>query len=296
MINSINTVLILLSGLTFLSCQKIDSFMFENIATDEYYLDDYTGEGEVSLDSVYDISPDYIQELQFESEGKTIFGIYTGDISRINQDTVIVYCHGNTGNIDYYWGRQKLLANLGSKTRFGVLMIDYKGYGKSEGTPTEGGLVEDMNAGLKWLEGEGLTSDRLIIYGFSIGSYPATYLSSKKDGALTPSKLILENPFASTKVMVNDASKLSMKNNYYTSTDYEVADLIKNVTQPFLLLHGEKDAFLSIKTHGEVVAKNYGGEPSDKTFLRIPDADHSDLPFVYGYENYLESILDFIEK
>ena len=294
--NSVNIVLILLSGITFLSCQKIDSFMFENIATDEYYLDDYTGEGEVFLDSVYDISHDHIQELQFESEGKTIYGIYTGDISRINQDTVILYCHGNTGNIDYYWGRQKLLANLGSKARFGVLMIDYKGYGKSEGTPTEGGLVEDMNAGLKWLGGEGLTSDRLIIYGFSIGSYPATYLSSKKDGALTPSKLILENPFASTKVMVNDASKLSMKNNYYTSTDYEVADLIKNVTQPFLLMHGEKDAFLSIKTHGEIVAKNYGGEASDKTFLRIPDADHSDLPFVYGYENYLESILDFIEK
>lgn len=294
--NSVNIVLILLSGITFLSCQKIDSFMFENIATDEYYLDDYTGEGEVFLDSVYDISHDHIQELQFESEGKTIYGIYTGDISRINQDTVILYCHGNTGNIDYYWGRQKLLANLGSKARFGVLMIDYKGYGKSEGTPTEGGLVEDMNAGLKWLEGEGLTSDRLIIYGFSIGSYPATYLSSKKDGALTPSKLILENPFASTKVMVNDASKLSMKNNYYTSTDYEVADLIKNVTQPFLLMHGEKDAFLSIKTHGEIVAKNYGGEASDKTFLRIRDADHSDLPFVYGYENYLESILDFIEK
>jgi len=270
--------------------------MFENIATDEYYLDDYTGEGEVFLDSIYDISHDHIQELQFESEGKTIYGIYTGDISRINQDTVILYCHGNTGNIDYYWGRQKLLANLGSKARFGVLMIDYKGYGKSEGTPTEGGLVEDMNAGLKWLEGEGLTSDRLIIYGFSIGSYPATYLSSKKDGALTPSKLILENPFASTKVMVNDASKLSMKNNYYTSTDYEVADLIKNVTQPFLLMHGQKDAFLSIKTHGEIVAKNYGGEASDKTFLRIPDADHSDLPFVFGYENYLESILDFIEK
>ena len=45
-----------------------------------------------------------------------------------------------------------------------------------------------------------------------------------------------------------------------------------------------------------MVAKNYGGEASDKTFLRIPNADHSDLPFVYGYENYLESILDFIEK
>ncbi len=289
------TLLALFSTCLF-SCQKIDSFMFENIAVDEYYLDEYTGEGEVFLDSMYDISQEHIQELKFESQEKTIYGIYVGDINRIGQDTVILYCHGNTGNIDYYWGRQKLLANLGGKTRFGILMIDYKGFGKSEGTPTEGGLVEDMDAGLEWLKEEGLTSDRLIIYGFSIGSYPATYLSSKKDGALVPSKLILENPFASTKVMVNDASKLSMKNNYYTSTDYEVADLIKNVTQPFLLMHGEKDAFLSIKTHGEIVAKNYGGKNSDKTFLKIAGADHSDLPYIYGYENYLKSILEFIEK
>jgi hypothetical protein len=288
--------LLILTGTAIISCQKIDSFMFENIATDEYYLDDYTGEGEVFLDSIYDISQDHIQELEFESKEKTIYGIYVGDINRISQDTVILYCHGNTGNIDYYWGRQKLLANLGGKTRFGILMIDYKGFGKSEGTPTEGGLVEDMDAGLEWLKKEGLTSDRLIIYGFSIGSYPATYLSSKKDGALVPSKLILENPFASTKVMVNDASKLSMKNNYYTSTDYEVADLIKNVTQPFLLMHGENDAFLSIKTHGEIVAKNYGGKDSDKTFLKIPGADHSDLPYIYGYENYLKLVLEFIEK
>ena len=46
--------------------------MFENIATDEYYLDDYTGEGEVFLDSIYDISQDHIQELKFESEGNTM--------------------------------------------------------------------------------------------------------------------------------------------------------------------------------------------------------------------------------
>lgn len=292
----LNKSLLLLITSTIISCQKIDSFMFENIASDEYYLDDYTGEGEVFLDSIYDISQEKIQELEFESEGKTIYGVYVGDINRISQDTVILYCHGNTGNIDYYWGRQKLLANLGGKARFGILMIDYKGFGKSEGTPTEGGLVKDMNAGLEWLKKNGLTNDRLIIYGFSIGSYPATYLSSKKDGALIPSKLILENPFASTKVMVNDASKLSMKNNYYTSTDYEVADLIKNVTQPFLLLHGKKDAFLSIKTHGEIVAKNYGGETSNKTFRRIPEADHSDLPYVYGYDNYLKSVLEFVEK
>tara|TARA_B100001094_G_C18135805_1_gene775002 strand:- start:102 stop:992 length:891 start_codon:yes stop_codon:yes gene_type:complete len=278
------------------SCQKIDSFMFENIATEDYLLDDYNGDSEVFIDSTFNIHQDNIHQLQFKSEGKTIYGVYTGDINRIDKDTVIVYCHGNAGNIDYYWTRQKLLSNLGSKNRFGVLMIDYKGYGKSEGTPTESGLVEDINSGLSWLKEEGLTNDRLIIYGFSLGSYPAAYLSANKNGALVPSKLILEAPFASTKVMVNDASKLSMKNNYYTSTDFEVADLIKDVKQPLLWMHGKEDAFLSIKTHGEIVYKNYGGDEKDKTAIRVDGADHSDLPYEYGFDQYLKSVLEFIIK
>lgn len=270
--------------------------MFEQVATEAYLLDDYTGNSEVYLDSSYNIPLDQIHEITVQSGEETIYGVYTGDLTTINQDTVIMYCHGNTGNIDYYWTRQKLLANVGGKNRFGVLMIDYKGYGKSEGTPTEGGLVEDINAGLGWLKDQGLTSDRLVIYGFSLGSYPSTYLSAVKNGTLVPSKLILEAPFASTRVMVNDASKLSMNNNYYTSTDFEVADLIRDVEQPFLWLHGTHDDFLSIKTHGEIVYNNYGGSASDKTAVRVDGADHSDLPTVYGFDEYIASILDFLEK
>ena len=94
--------------------------------------------------------------------------------------------------------------------------------------------------------------------------------------------------------MVNDAAKVSMNNNYFTSTDFEVADLIKDVTVPFLLLHGEKDDFLSIKTHGEIVYKNYGG--SESTFIKVPTADHGDLPAEQGYEEYKNSLLEFVEN
>lgn len=289
-------ILSLVIGIIILSCQKIDSFMFENITTNEYLLDDYKGTRELYLDSSYNLTKDQIHQLEFESNGSTIYGIYIGDISTINQDTVIVYCHGNFGNIDYYWSRQKLLANLGYKNRFGVLMIDYKGYGMSEGTPTEAGLVEDINAGIIWLKEEGLSNERLIIYGFSMGSYPATFLSARNQGALVPSKLILEAPFASTEVMVNDASKLSMKNNYFTSTDFEVADLIKEVNQPFLWMHGTDDDYLAIKTHGEIVYKNYGGSEANKTALRVDGANHSDLPLYYGFTKYSESLINFITK
>jgi pimeloyl-ACP methyl ester carboxylesterase len=279
----------------FVSCQKIDSFMFENVVIQEYELEEYIGETQIIIDSSYAIDADKMHLLSFSSGGHTIYGVYIGDTQTIDKDTVIMYCHGNAGHIDWYWSRQKLLAHVGGKYRYGVLMIDYKGYGMSQGQPTQAGLVEDIQSGINWLQSKGLSQDRLVIYGFSLGSYPSTYLSASDDlNSLKPSKLILEAPFASTKVMVNDASKLSMSNKYYTTTDYAVADLIKAVDQPFLWMHGKDDAFLSIKTHGEVVFKNYLG--NDNTALRVDSADHSDLPYVYGYEPYKQVLLDFITK
>lgn len=268
------------------SCVKLDSFMFSNLTITEYKLDGFVDDIDFQLDDTYKIDESKIQLFTLESgENKDlIYAIYIGDQSRIATDTVIMYCHGNYGHMDFYWQRAKTLANIGSKNRYGVLMVDYKGFGMSEGKPTEGGLVEDVNAGLAWLKEKGLTSDRLVIYGFSLGSYPATYLSSKKDGNLIPSKLILEAPFASTRVMVNDASRLSMSNNYFTTTDYENADLIKDVQQPFLWIHGTNDDFLNMETHGQVVYDNYVGTYSQA--IIVVGAGHSSVPQLIYDSNY----------
>lgn len=270
--------------------------MFENIRLEQYLLDDFTGEVEIAIDSIYDISEDKIHQFTFKSGSQQddIYAIYIGDTNNISTDTIIMYCHGNYGHMDYYWTREKLLANIGEKYQYGVLMIDYKGYGKSTGNSTEYGLVEDVNNALYWLKEKGLTNDRLILYGYSLGSYPAAYLSSVKDGHLIPHKLILESPLASTEVMVNDASKLSISNKYFTTTDYENAELIKNVEQDFLWIHGKEDAFLNIETHGEVVYKNYRG--NNGTAIRVDNGAHSNVPTVYGYVNYLNALESFIKK
>ena len=304
--------ILFVSILAFVSvgCQKLDSFMFSNIELQEYKLDGFTEDVDFILNDNYTIESSRIHELTFESGSNNdlIYGFYLGDIENISTDTVIMYCHGNYGHMDYYWQRAKALANIGAKHRYGVLMVDYKGYGMSEGEPTEEGLVEDVNEGLKWLKDNGLTSDRLIIYGFSLGSYPSTYLSSTKEGELVPSKLILEAPFASNQVMVHDASKLAMSNNYFTTTNYANADLIKDVEQPFLLIHGTEDAFLALETHGQVVYDNYSGVYS--RFEKITGAGHSTIPQIMydaayeqiydgnpteiDVENYTELLLDFI--
>jgi len=274
--------------------------MFNNDNTIASYLfDDYTGEVDFLLDESYQISNDLIHPITLqsktvsESSSTTIHAVYIGDLARIGTDTVIMYCHGNRDHMDFYWQRAKLLANAGGKNRYGVLMIDYRGYGLSGGTPTEPGMYADVNAGLSWLRDGGLSSERLVMYGFSLGTAAATEIAAYHERyALKPSKLILEAPFASTAVMVQDASLLSMHSSFFTSIKVNNADKIRKVNVPFLWMHGINDSFLNIRTHGEVVFKNYGGTSSDA--IRIPGAEHGDIPKVMGFASYIQAIVQFM--
>ena len=182
------------------SCLRLDSNLYNNAKIDAYKWDGYYGAVDFFLPESYKIPPIYMNELTLISNDTVsdtkyiIKGLYIGNMGTINQDTVILYLHGNRDHMDFYWPRAKLLANVGSKNRFGVMMIDYRGYGLSDGDPTEEGLYEDVTAALEWLKGKGVTNERLIMYGFSLGSAPATKLVAHPRSTLIPSKLILENP------------------------------------------------------------------------------------------------------
>lgn len=172
-------------------------------------------------------------------------------------------------------------------------MVDYRGYGLSGGKPSEPGMYADVDAALNWLRTGGLSSDRLVMFGFSLGTAAATEMAANHNRyAIKPSKLILEAPFASTAVMVQDASLLSMPSSFFTSVKVNNADKIREVDVPFLWMHGINDSFLNINTHGEIVYKNYGGPRSEAK--RIPGAEHGDLPNVMGFRSYNQAIVQFI--
>jgi pimeloyl-ACP methyl ester carboxylesterase len=182
---------------------------------------------------------------------------------------------------------------VGGKNRYGVLMIDYRGFGLSSGTTTECGMYADVSAALDWLKSKGLTSDRLIMYGYSMGTAAAAKLTAEP-GSLTPAKLLLHSPFASAEVMVQDGSGMALPGSFFTNLKIDVAEKIKHVQQPFLWIHGVQDDFLKIATHGEVVYKNYHGVYSEAH--RIEGANHVTVEPTMGYENYLKVIGDFIAK
>lgn len=283
----------------FSGCLTLDDNLFNNAKLESYKLDNYVGEVDFILDNSYQISDSLVHlftlpsKASGESNPTTIYAIYIGDIAQIATDTVIMYCHGNKDHMDFYWQRAKLLANTKGKNRFGVMMIDYRGYGMSEGKPTEAGVYADVDAAVKWLKEKGLSNDRLVIYGFSMGSAPATKLCAE-EFSMKPCKLMLEAPFASAETMVQDASGLAMPGSFFTTLQINNGELIKSVSQPFFWVHGEADDFLNIDTHGAIVYSNYQG--TYKEAHRIADAGHSSVPQTIGFVNYLNALGDFILK
>ncbi len=293
-------ILIIAIVFIFSSCLRLDDNLYN--LTDkitEYKLDNYTGENDFVLDNSYQIQDSLVHlftlssKTSSESVATTIRAIYIGSLSKIKTDTVIMYCHGNKWHMDFYWQRAKLLAHVSGKNKYGVLMIDYRGYGLSEGKPTEDGLYADVDAALQWLKINGLSNSRLIIYGFSMGTAPACELTSKPR-SMTPSKIILEAPFASADVMANDGSGINMPGSFFTNLKIDNAEEIKTISQPFCWIHGTNDNFLNINTHGEVVYKNYKGLYQEAH--RIDGADHGEIPVKMGFVNYLNTLSTFIKK
>ena len=286
-----------LIAMSLTACLRLDGNLYNKLKVDKYLFDAYEYAELDKLDASYAIAPDKFLQFTVPSDDNgskaNIAAFYLGDTSRIKTDTIILYAHGNKYHLDLYWQRIKLLANMGKKHRFGVLAFDYRGYGMSEGDPTETGMYADADACMQWLKARGLTGDRLVFYGFSLGSACATELTAQPR-TLRPNKLILESPFGSASVMAADAAVLNLPSSAITDLKIDNAEEIKKVQQPFLWLHGVDDDFLRMETHGEVVFKNYNGTKGVPR--RIVGANHSTIPKTMGYKDYMQTLVDFIAK
>lgn len=272
--------MLMAASFLFSGCLDFDQNLFNPRTYTTYELDNYKGEDTgFVLGESYKIPDSLVKIFTLTSDDNgnkaKIWAIYIGDTAQIATDTVFMYCHGNYSHMDVYWQRAKILANLGGKNRFGVLMLDYRGYGLSEGKSTESSLYADVDASLQWLKGKGLTSDRLLMYGFSLGGAPATELTANPR-SLTPMKLMLEAPFASTQRMAEDGSGVVFPISFLANIKVDNAAKISKVQQPFFWTHGDSDHFLSMKTHGQTIYDNYNG--TYKTKYIVAGAGHSEVP------------------
>ena len=182
---------------------------------------------------------------------------------------LILYFHGNAGNLQR-WGKYAPdFTSLG----YDILMIDYRGYGKSTGLPTEENLYTDAQTILKWAQ-QNLKHARLIFFGRSLGSAVATNLAVYK----TPDLLILETPFDElSSVLYSFPSRFDFQNNLN----------LPKVNCRKVIIHGTDDSVVPLSSALKLKPILKDGD----RFVVIEGGSHNDLSEFKEYHQTLKEVL-----
>ena len=195
----------------------------------------------------------------------------------MNQRATVLYLHGNAGHIGYRMPLARQLINRG----FGILLVDYRGYGGNGGDPSEQGLYEDGRAGLRFLQAHGVRSQRIVLYGESIGTGVAT-------------KLAVESPICAVVLQSPFTSMTALARYHYpwllvTPWDrFDSLGRIKAIQAPLLILHGKQDAL--VPYNEGVTLFEQALEP--KKMVSFAQGDHNNL---WGYKELAEEVVHFIQ-
>jgi fermentation-respiration switch protein FrsA (DUF1100 family) len=198
-----------------------------------------------------------------------------------NAKATFVISHGNAGNISH---RYILLQSL-QRHGFNVLMYDYRGYGRSEGTPTEDGIYKDGIAAYDYaVTLPEVNRERLFLWGTSLGGAVAVDVATHRQ----VTGMILESTFTSAK----DVARLVypfLPVQFFMHTKLNSIDKIRTLTVPLLVIHGAHDSIIPIALGRKLF--NAANEP--KSFYEIPNADHNDT-FFMGGDAYFSHIDCFV--
>jgi fermentation-respiration switch protein FrsA (DUF1100 family) len=177
----------------------------------------------------------------------------------------LVYFHGNGGNmaneVEYF----HVLGDAG----FGLLAMDYRGYGASGGSPCETGFYQDARAALAYATGTlHVPQSRIILYGESIGTGVAVQMATEYPVAA----VVLQSPYTSVEARARDLY-LFLPVHWLIKDRFDSLGKIATVHAPLLVLHGEKDAVVPI-IDGRIL---FAHANAPKQFVSFPGEGHNDL-------------------
>ncbi|UCE99568.1 MAG: alpha/beta hydrolase [Planctomycetota bacterium] len=202
-----------------------------------------------------------------------------------NSELTVLFCHGNGGNMMHRLDSINIFYNLG----LNCFIFDYRGYGNSEGKPTEEGTYLDAAAAYKWLtEEKKMSPDNIIIFGRSLGGSIAAQLASK----VKARALILESSFTS---YVDMGKKFYpyMPVRWFASYSYRTINYIKDVHCPVMVIHSRNDEIVPFEFSLEL--HEAANEPKELIEL---SGSHND-GFLVSSEIYKSSwikLLKFLEE
>ena len=176
----------------------------------------------------------------------------------------IVYFQGNAGTIADRAGKVRPFLADGH----GVLLVGYRGYGGNPGSPTEQGLLQDGRAAVRYVLDKGVSSDRVVLLGESLGCGIAVKMAVEWPVAA----LILEAPFTSA-AAVGQAAYPYLPVKWLIKDRFDSLGAIDRVTSSVLVIHGEQDRVVPV-SHGR---RLLAAAPSPKEGRFLAGDGHNDL-------------------
>jgi uncharacterized protein len=194
----------------------------------------------------------------------------------------LLFFHGNAGNIGHRLDSLQLFRQL----NLSVLIVDYRGYGESEGSPSEAGIRMDARAAWNYLTLERrIPAREIVVFGRSLGGAVAAHLAREH----RPAALIVESAFRSAPEMAQSAYPF-LPARWLTRFDYATENYVREVDAPVLVIHGTADEIIPY-AHGLAV---YEAAREPKRMLELQGGHNTG--FLESSERYVNGIDAFLRE
>lgn len=220
------------------------------------------------------------QEVFFQAaDGTKLWGWF---IDTPNSLGVILYCHGNAGNITHRLESLRMFYQM----QLQCFIFDYRGYGKSEGSPQEHGTYQDVEAAWKYLvEEKKISPEKIFVFGRSMGGPIAAYIASQKK----PGALILESTFTSVPELASELYPL-MPIKFLARIRYPTKSYLERTLCPVLVFHSKDDELVPY-SHGKKLFE-IAKEPKD--FMEMRGGHNNgflllEKAYMAKWKNFLEN-------
>ena len=190
----------------------------------------------------------------------------------------VVFFHGNAGDIGNHLPYAKFLI-----AGYGLLALEYRGYGGNPGSPSETGLIEDGRTALAFLKTQGIPDSNIVLFGESLGTGVAVQLAAEHHVRA----MILRSPYTS----IAEVAAIQLP---YLPARWLVRDKFDSLakiglnTAPLFVFHGDADTLIPMALGREL----FEAAPEPKTWLTIPGTGHNDVQTPEAER----AVLDFLAK